>query len=102
MAATAASGWQRRRRRWRGLGEGGEGGNGGGEGGDGQCAFWLLEQYSVIPDPAVSISVLVVVSPPLFLPTLPFAQCYGKSVEIIPVFRPQPGQTCSQLKVIEY
>ena len=53
-------------------GDDGEGGNGGGEGGDGQCAFWFLEQYSVMISPI--------------------------RVEIIPVFRPRPGQTCSQLK----
>ena len=32
------------------------------------------QNHRSFPDPAVSIPVLVVVSPPLFLPTLPFAQ----------------------------
>ena len=35
---------------------------------------FAIQQPRSFPDPAVSISVLVVVSPPFFLPTLLFAQ----------------------------
>eukprot|EP00964_Phaeocystis_antarctica_P058698 scaffold34816_cov65-Phaeocystis_antarctica.AAC.2 len=49
-------------------------------------SFWQKEESQKprsFPDPAVSIPVLVVVSPPLFLPTLPFAQKRKRSANIL-------------------